>query len=103
MKQIKKTNVLEQKLDEAPITPQKVFTMKDVLTTKDDSKPRKDTSVRVFQDTRVKLNLLIQFLDIENVDILINKMIDDFVPEALPRETKKLYNMMLEIELNKLK
>ncbi|MFF3146809.1 hypothetical protein ACFVRU_35110 [Streptomyces sp. NPDC057927] len=104
MKQIAKSNPLEKDLENrGSVNPNQVFTMKDVLSTKDTKKKeRKDTTVRVFQDTRLKLNLLNQFADTDNVDDLINKMMDEFIPTNMSKENKKLFNMMLEIEMKKL-
>lgn len=107
MKPIQKTNSLEKTLennDQAKLNPNQVYTIKDVLSTKEEkTKKRKDTSVRVFKDTQIKLNLLNQFSNTDNVDDLINRMIDEFIPENLSKENRKLFNMMLEIELNKTK
>lgn len=104
MKPIVKSNPLEKDLENrGSVNPNQVFTMKDVLSTKDTKKKeRKDTTVRVFQDTRLKLNLLNQFADTDNVDDLINKMMDEFIPTNMSKENKKLFNMMLEIEMKKL-
>lgn len=112
MKEIPRSKPLDQKLAEnetIKATPHQIYTMKDVLSTKQDttvdekSKIRMDSTVRVFKETRIKLNLLTKFIGDDNVDEAINKMFDDYVMTNLSKENRKLLLMMVEVEMNKTK
>lgn len=109
MKPIKRSSSLEETLannEKNVSNPGKIYTVKDVLSTKPDkikSKKEfkhKETSVRVFKETQLKLKLLTQFIGTDHVDDLINQLIDYYLPDNMSKENKKIYLTMLEIALN---
>lgn len=110
MKEIKKSNSVVDQLSEnenIKPSPGKIFTMKDVLSTKDSKvetknkiKGRMDSTVRVHKETRIKLNLLTKFSGEDVVDDIINRMMDDFIINVLSKEDKKLFLAMVDKELN---
>ena len=55
------------------------------------------TSVRVTKATRNKLNALIQLGKAENVDILIDILLDEYIENTLLKEEKKTFNLVLDI------
>lgn len=55
------------------------------------------TSVRVTKATRNKLNALIQLGKAENVDILIDILLDEYIENTLIKEEKKTFNLVLDI------
>ncbi len=56
-----------------------------------------NTSVRVTKATRNKLNALIQLGKADNVDILIDILIDEYIENNLVKDEKKTYNLILDI------
>lgn len=55
------------------------------------------TSVRVTKATRNKLNALIQMGKADNVDILIDILLDEYIDNTLVKDEKKTYGIVLDI------
>lgn len=55
------------------------------------------TSVRVSKTTRNKLNALIQLGKADNVDILIDILLDEYMENNLVKDEKKTYSLILDI------
>lgn len=55
------------------------------------------TSVRVTKTTRNKLNALIQLGKADNVDVMIDILLDEYIENNLVKDEKKTYNLILEI------
>lgn len=55
------------------------------------------TSVRVTKATRNKLNALIQMGKADNVDLLIDILLDEYIDNTLVKDEKKTYNIVLDI------
>ena len=55
------------------------------------------TSVRVSKTTRNKLNALIQLGKADNVDVLIDILLDEYMENNLVKDEKKTYNLILDI------
>jgi hypothetical protein len=55
------------------------------------------TSVRVTKATRNKLNALIQMGKADNVDILIDILLDEYIDNTLVKDEKKTYGIVLNI------
>lgn len=55
------------------------------------------TSVRVSKITRNKLNALIQLGKADNVDVLIDILLDEYMENNLVKDEKKTYNLILDI------
>lgn len=66
-------------------------------TSKRRESPPHITSVRVTKQTRNKLNALIQMGKAENVDILIDILMDEYIENNLVKDEKKTFNLVLDI------
>ena len=55
------------------------------------------TSVRVTKSTRNKLNALIQLGKADSVDVLLDKLLDDYIQNSLVEEEKKIFNLVYEV------
>lgn len=59
------------------------------------------TSVRVTKSTRNKLNALIQMGKADNVDVLIDILLDEYIDNTLVKDEKKTYGIVLGIIQNR--
>lgn len=55
------------------------------------------TSVRVTKTTRNKLNALIQLGKADNVDVMIDILLDEYIENNLVKDEKKTFNLILDI------
>ncbi|MGN7118978.1 DUF5388 domain-containing protein [Lysinibacillus odysseyi] len=55
------------------------------------------TSVRVTKTTRNKLNALIQLGKADNVDVMIDILLDEYIENNLVKGEKKTFNLILDI------
>lgn len=99
----------------AKITPEKQFNLEEVEVAKEPETAQKEvkkvetkatpkrrnaqdiTSVRVTKGTRNKLNALIQMGKADNVDILIDILLDEYIDNTLVKDEKKTYGIVLDI------
>ena len=55
------------------------------------------TSVRVTKATRSKLNALIQLGKADSVDVLLDKLLDEYIENNLVKEEKKIFDLVYEV------
>ena len=55
------------------------------------------TSVRVTKTTRNKLNVLIQLGKADNVDDLLDNLLEEYIENKLPKDEKKIFNLIYEV------
>lgn len=55
------------------------------------------TSVRVTKSTRSKLNALIQLGKADSVDVLLDKLLDEYIDNNLVKEEKKIFDLVYEV------
>ena len=54
------------------------------------------TSVRLMKSTRSKLNALVQLGKAENVDLLIDTLVEDYIKLELTKDEKRIYQIVFE-------
>lgn len=54
------------------------------------------TSVRLMKSTRSKLNALVQLGKAENVDLLIDSLVEDYIKQELTKDEKRIYQIVFE-------
>ena len=55
------------------------------------------TSVRVTKSTRNKLNALIQLGKADSADVLLDKLLDDYIENSLVQDEQKIFNLVYEV------
>lgn len=95
IEEVEVEEALIQEQQPAP-TPQQVEAVAPLRTVKK-REAAQATSVRVSKTTRNKLNALIQMGKADNVDILVDILIDEYVENNLVKDEKKAYTIVLDI------
>lgn len=54
------------------------------------------TSVRLMKSTRSKLNALVQLGKAENVDLLIDSLVEDYIKLELTKDEKRIYQVVFD-------
>lgn len=92
----------EFKLEEVEATPATKVEVEKTAVVEEAPKPKRRhaqdiTSVRVTKQTRNKLNALIQMGNADNVDLLIDILIDEYIEHTLTKEEKKTFTIVHDI------
>lgn len=104
------TPAQEFKLEAAPATESEESKVPDTntnsikkTTTKSQNKSDLQTisSVRLTKATRNKLNALVQMGRAENVDILLDILLDEYITNHLLKEDKRMFEMIVELLANR--